>query len=116
MAQTETRRRVSDYSIDDAGIINPQYWQGVSTVYTKWRGVYTGTGDNAHDALNDALDLAAMDAWNVDAIPNTLPDAPTVCALCMELVAEFGIDDAELDMDAACSCCEMSYCVTLWVA
>jgi len=116
MAQTETRRRVSDYSIDDEGPVSPQYWQGVSTSFTHYDDVYTGVGDNAREALENALDIAAMDGWDVDAIPNTMPDSPTVCDLCQELVAGFGLEDAELDMDAACSRCEMSYYVILWIA
>ena len=116
MAQTETRRRVSDYSIDDEGPVSPQYWQGVSTSFTHYDDVYTGVGDNAREALENALDIAAMDGWDVDAIPNDMPETPTLCERCMAQAAEFGLDDAELDMDAACSCCEMSYCVTLWVA
>lgn len=115
MAQTETRRIVS-YDIDDVGAIHPQYWQGVGTATTEWSDAYAGVASNAYDALEDAIEQAAMDGWVVDAIVNALPESPSVCALCLEMAAEFGIDDDELDMDGECVECEMVYCVTLRVA
>ena len=114
-SQTETRRIVS-YDVDDVGAIQPQYWQGVSTVFTKWHSVYTGIGDNAHDALEDALDIAAMDGWDVDAIPNDMPETPTLCERCMEDMIAFGVDEEEDDLSGTCSCCEMAYYVILWIA
>lgn len=113
-SQTETRRIVN-YDIDDVGAIHPQYWQGVSTTTTEWSDVYAGLASNAYDALEDAIEQAAMDGWGVDAIPNALPESPSVCDLCLEMAAGFGIDDGELDMDGECAECEMVYCVTLWV-
>lgn len=115
MAQTETRRIVS-YDIEDVGAIQPQHWQGESTVFTSWSDVYAGVAGNAYDALEDAIEQAAMDGWVVDAIPNTLQPTPTVCDLCLEMAAWLGIDDDEIDMDGECAECETVYCVTLWVA
>jgi hypothetical protein len=116
MAQTETRRRVSDYSIDDEGPVSPQYWQGVSTSFTHYDDVYTGVGDNAREALENALDIAAVDGWDVDAIPNDMPETPTLCERCMEDMIAFGVDEEEDDLSGTCSCCEMAYYVILWPA
>jgi hypothetical protein len=53
------------------------YFQGVSTVHTRWEDVYTGTGENAHEALDEALDDAAQDGWDVRSVKNEFdPESP----------------------------------------
>lgn len=61
---------IYDHSIRQHGIMYSDYFQGVSTVHTQWESVYTGTGENAYEALDEALDDAAMDGWDVRSIEN----------------------------------------------
>ena len=73
-------QRVARYEIIDHGIDHAQYYPGCGTAYTGLDDAYTGAGDNPYDALEDALDCAAMDGWDVSAIPNDLPDHPALTA------------------------------------
>jgi len=68
---------IYDYSVHDHGIMYSDYFQGVSTYPTRWDDVYTGNGENAHEALDDALDNAATDGWDVRTVQNEFdPESP----------------------------------------
>jgi hypothetical protein len=67
-----TKKEVGDYEIRDHGVENEQYFQGCGVSGTKFTDVYTGIGDSAYDALEDALEQAAMSDWNVDSVENDL--------------------------------------------
>jgi hypothetical protein len=68
---------IYDYSVHDHGIMYSDYFQGVSTYLTRWDDVYTGNGENAHEALDDALDNAATDGWDVRTVQNEFdPESP----------------------------------------
>ena len=61
-----------DYQILDHGIESEQYFQGCGTFGTKFDDCFTGIGESAYDALDDALEQAAMSDYDVDGIPNDL--------------------------------------------
>jgi len=70
-------KAIYDHSVHDHGIMYSDYFPGVSTVHTRWDDVYTGTGENAHEALDEALDDAAQDGWDVRSIKNEFdPESP----------------------------------------
>ena len=67
-------KTVIAYEIIDHGVEHEQYFQGCGTAFTEFTDVYTGIGDTPKDALEDALESAAWDDWNVDGIENDLSD------------------------------------------
>jgi len=71
-------KKVNEYSFEDLGVENSQYFQGAGTSYTKWEDVYVGIGSNPYDAAEDALDSAAQSGWDVENINNDLPKEDTV--------------------------------------
>lgn len=61
------------YEVEDIGLEHVQYFTGRGIAYTEWEAVYVGTGDTAHEALENALDQAAMEEWpGIDEIENTM--------------------------------------------
>jgi hypothetical protein len=57
----------SAYEIVDHGIEHEQSFQGCGVFGTGYTAVFTGIGDNPCEALEDALEQAAMSGWDVDA-------------------------------------------------
>lgn len=66
------RMGVTAFEVDDCGWDHAQYFQGHGTACTDFDVVFIGAGDDPQEALEDALDQAAMAGWDVDAIDNTL--------------------------------------------
>ena len=65
-------RTVLLYEIIDHGVEHEQYFQGCGVAFTEFEEVFTGTGDSPHEALEDALEQAAMADWDVVGIENGL--------------------------------------------
>jgi hypothetical protein len=63
-------KHIYDHRVHDHGIMYSDYFQGAGTAFTNWDEVFTGTGENAHEALDQALDEAATDGWDVRSIEN----------------------------------------------
>jgi hypothetical protein len=61
---------IYDYRIREHGVMYSDYFPGVSTYHTKYDSAYIGTGENAHEALDDALDAASTDGWDVRSVKN----------------------------------------------
>jgi hypothetical protein len=68
----------TDHEILDHGVTGSQYFQGCGTYGTEYTEVYTGIGDSAHEALEDALEQAATSDWDVEEIHNYLSEGTTV--------------------------------------
>ncbi len=107
-AQNNQDRPVLDYSLENRGIENHQYWQGVSTVFTDWDEVYTGTGDTPSEAAEDALSQAAESGWDVAGVANDLPEEPSVTQEIEEQARDYAQDElkrtdyeSDEDYDAA---------------
>lgn len=62
----------TDHQILDHGVNGSQYFQGCGTYGTEYTHVYTGIGDSAHEALEDALEQAATSDWETEEIHNDL--------------------------------------------
>lgn len=74
-------KKVDDYDVGYHGIMVSDYYQGCGTCYTRFESAYTGVGDNAYEALEDAMSMAAEDGWDVSAIKNDNdPNEPGVAA------------------------------------
>jgi hypothetical protein len=65
--------KLISYEILDHGMDHSQYFQGCGTAYTDFTNVWTGAGNNAKEAYNDALDQAYMD---IGGIADKFPKRP----------------------------------------
>ncbi len=114
----DSHKRVGDYSLENIGIDHGQYFRGRGTSYTKWDAVYVGTGDNPAESINDALEAAAMDGWNVEGINvDDWPDTPSVAEECERQAAlERGDEeDEEGEADFSMEDCELYYYTAVWL-
>ncbi len=59
-------RTITAYEIEHIGIDYPDYFPGRGISNTPWEDVAIGTGDNAYDALDDALEQLAQRDWETD--------------------------------------------------
>lgn len=71
-------KTVTGHEILDHGVEGSQYFQGCGVSYTRYTEVYTGIGDSAYEALEDALEQAAMSDWDVESIKNDLSEEITI--------------------------------------
>jgi hypothetical protein len=67
-------KEVTGHQILDHGVENESYFQGCGVSFTEYTEVYTGIGNSAHEALEDALDQAACSDWDVEGIKNNLSE------------------------------------------
>lgn len=58
--------KIASFEIIDHGIEHSQYFQGCGVSYTNFNEVATGCGQNATEALEDALEQIACGAQSVD--------------------------------------------------
>lgn len=101
-------KTIGAYEILDHGIEHSQYFQGCGTSFTEYVDVATGIGDNAYEALEDALESLAQGEWSVDAIANRYDEnAQGICQDC----EHYGKDDN----DDVCEGCELHYHVSVRV-
>ena len=69
-----TQVKTADYQITDYGIENADYFQGHGTAFTRFEHCTLGCGDTYAEALEDALDLAAMDGFDIDLADEDMPE------------------------------------------
>ena len=98
-AERAEGRIVYEYTAHDHGVMDCQYWQGVSTVHTRWDDVAVGSGENPHSAMEEALGYLADNGWDIRPITNDFDaDAGDIVA---EVVADANPDmvddDGEID-------------------
>jgi hypothetical protein len=65
-------KKAIKYKIINHGYDHSQYFQGQGTAYTEYDMAFTGIGDNAKEAYNDALDQvygADIDQISLDILP-----------------------------------------------
>lgn len=69
-------RAVKDpqWKVVSHGIDHNQFYVPMGTFLSDWVEAITGIGDTPFAAMEDALDCAGCDGYNVDHIPNTLED------------------------------------------
>lgn len=60
------------YQIIDHGVGSSDYFQGCGVSFTPYKDCFTGIGDTAYEALEDALEQAAQCQYVTEDIPNTL--------------------------------------------
>lgn len=68
--------KTSNYEITDYGIENADYFQGHGTSFTRYAHSALGCGDSYDEALEDALDSAAQEGFEIDLLPE---DDPALC-------------------------------------
>ena len=69
-----TQHKTTDYEITDYGIENTDYFQGHGTSFTKYEHCSLGYGDTYSEALDDALEQAAMMGWEIELEAEDLPE------------------------------------------
>lgn len=69
-----TQHKTTDYQTTDYGIDNADYFQGHGTSFTKYAHCALGSGDTYAEALNDALEQAAMMGWEIELKAEDLPE------------------------------------------
>lgn len=62
-------RKIKNFSIESVGQDHAQYWQGVGVAHTEWDTVFTGVGENASEAYEDAVEMMACADWDVSKMP-----------------------------------------------
>lgn len=62
-------KKIAEYDITDRGVDHAQYFQGHGTSFSDFDESYTGAGDNAVEAYDDAVEQAATSGWDVSALP-----------------------------------------------
>ena len=61
-------RKVSRFEVVSLGADNPDYFQGFGVSGSQYDEAFTGMGADAHDALEDALEMASFSGWDVTGI------------------------------------------------
>ena len=64
-------KRVAEFSVENHGVDNPQYFRGAGVAFTEWDECFVGIGNTPREALDDALEMAAQS----DVTFETEPDA-----------------------------------------
>jgi hypothetical protein len=59
-------KQVGSYEWEDIGIEHVQYFTGRGVAFSSYQAVYVGVGDDAKEAMEDALESASQDDWNVE--------------------------------------------------
>lgn len=59
-------KRIRDYKLEWQGVHYPDYFQGAGTAYTDWNVCFTGCGETAKEASEDALEQAAQCDYDVE--------------------------------------------------
>lgn len=57
--------QIEEWSVDDHGVENEQYWRGAGTACTRWTDCATGIGSSAREAGEDALESLAQNGWSI---------------------------------------------------
>src|ERR1035437_2091889 len=58
-------KKIAKYRWEDVGIEHSQYFTGAGTAVTKWDDAFVGEGDDADEAMEDALAEAAQSDYDV---------------------------------------------------
>ena len=90
---------VYDYSVNDHGVMDCQYWQGAGVSHTKWDAVGVGSGENPHSAMEEALQDLAEQGWDTSTIHNEFDaDAGDIVAqVVADANPEMVDDDGDID-------------------
>jgi len=109
---------ITAYEINNHGVANPQYYQGVRTSLTDLDNAVTGSGDTFNEALDDALEQIAQCFDDVSGIDTIYQDEKLDEKSNEELsvsheeylavsnsVSPADYDDCALDDGSFCECC-----------
>lgn len=80
----EKSNAILEWSLEDHGIDNPQYFQGHGVSCTDWDDCATGCGDNPREAGEDALEQLAQQGYEIppalEQEISALPESPSAAA------------------------------------
>ena len=91
-----------EYEIISHGFENSQYFQGCGVAFTQYVECHTGIGNTEHEAIEDALDLAAQCDWDTTNIPNNGDDEYTIEHCLRDVLGDDGYKSEYDDGDAEC--------------
>lgn len=74
-------KTITDYQIVDYGIENAQYFQGHGVSFTKYHYSSLGCGDDYRTAMEEALEDAALQGFEIELKTEDLPEQPANNAL-----------------------------------
>lgn len=63
---------IEAYQVIDHGVEHSQYFQGCGVAFTEFVDCFTGIGDTAREALDDAIENAAMAGYSVESLEGEL--------------------------------------------
>lgn len=63
-------KKITKYEIINHGIYHSQYFPGCGTYGTDYDQVFTGIGENAKEAYENALDIIATDDYDTESLPS----------------------------------------------
>jgi hypothetical protein len=76
--ETDSGRVPAEFRILNHGPDHSQYFNGHGIAFSNFEDCATGIGDNAKEALSDALDQLASNGWDVETIENS-DEARALC-------------------------------------
>lgn len=62
--QVDFGKYVRSYRIVDHGLTHSDYFQGHGVGFTQWQDCATGAGDDAYEALDDAIEQLVYSGWD----------------------------------------------------
>jgi hypothetical protein len=68
IGKVNTMKNINEFEIVVHGIEHSDYFQGCGVAFTKFNECYTGIGNNASEALEDALEQAEQSGYNTEGI------------------------------------------------
>jgi len=71
-------KKIGKYQIIDHGVDSEQYFPGFGVFGSEYSECYTGSGENAKEALEGALEMASQNDWDVSTIENELSDVSEI--------------------------------------
>lgn len=94
----------SDYEITDYGIDHAQYFQGHGVAHTRFEHAALGAGDTYTEALEDALEAAAMEGASLTLDPQDEPEksegqGPSASAMFEKACQREGTDPEDCDSE-----------------
>ena len=62
-------KKIEAYEIINHGYEHAQYFQGCGTAFTEYEDCFTGIGDNAKEAYEDAVEQLATADYDISSLP-----------------------------------------------
>jgi hypothetical protein len=61
----QTAGKIEEFEVEDIGVEGSSYFQGRGTSHSRWDAVFVGIGMSFNEAVDDALEMAAMSGYDI---------------------------------------------------